>query len=101
MPDTHDSSVMQAYRQVMQWNLNNSHYLQQAKDQFARHDKADAFLIAAAKSNGFTIVTHERSNSGIKNRVPLPEAAKQFNVKCMLIYDLLSQHATGNFTLAL
>src|SRR5664279_1918920 len=55
--DIHDSSVMQTYRQVMQWNVSNNHYRQQAKDEFARFDKADAFLIAAAKAHGFTLVT--------------------------------------------
>jgi hypothetical protein len=99
--DTHDNKVMQAYGQVMQWNVGNDHYRQQAKDEFARFDKADAFLIAAAKAHGFTIVTHELGRPESKRRVLIPDAADAFNIKSIMIYDLLSQHATGNFTLTL
>jgi hypothetical protein len=99
--DTHDIAVMQAYRQVMQWNVSNNHYRQQAKDEFARFDKADAFLIAAAKAHGFIVVTHEASKPESKRRVLIPDAGNEFNVKSIMIYDLLSQHATGNFALAL
>jgi hypothetical protein len=99
--DTHDPAVMQAYRQVMQWNVSNSHYLPQAKDEFARSDKADAFLIAAAKAHGFTVVTHELSRPESKKRVLIPDAANEFNIKSIMIYDLLSQYATGKFALTL
>jgi hypothetical protein len=99
--DMHDRSVMQAYRQVMQWNVSNNHYRQQAKDEFARFDKADAFLIAAAKAHGFVVVTHEASKPESKKRVLIPDAGNEFNVKSIMIYDLLSQYATGNFALSL
>lgn len=99
--DMHDGAVMQAYRQIMQWNVANNHYRQQAKDEFARHDKADAFLIAAAKAYGFTVVTHEASKPESKKRVLIPDAAKQFGIKSIMIYDLLSQHANSNFALAI
>jgi hypothetical protein len=40
----------------MQWNVSNIHYRKQAKDEFARFDKADTFLIAAAKTHGFSVI---------------------------------------------
>jgi hypothetical protein len=101
MADIHDNAVMQAYRQVMQWIVSNNHYRQQAKDEFARFDKADAFLIAVAKAHGFTVVTHEASKPESKKRVLIPDAGNEFNVKSIMIYDLLTQHANGNFALAL
>jgi hypothetical protein len=99
--DTQDNTVMQAYRQVMQWNVSNNHYRQQAKDEFARFDKADAFLVAAAKAYRYTIVTHEASQPESKKRVLIPDAANEFEIKSIMIYDLLSQNATGNFALTL
>jgi hypothetical protein len=99
--DKHDIAVMQAYRQVMQWNVSNNHYRQQAKDEFARSDKADAFLIATAKAHGFIVVTHEASKPESKKRVLIPDAGNAFNVKSIMIYDLLSQYANGNFALSL
>ncbi len=80
IPDTKDGIVMQAYRQVMQWNVSNRHYTQQARDEFARFDKADAFLIAVAKAHGFIVVTHELSNPKAQRRVLIPDAAKVFDL---------------------
>jgi hypothetical protein len=97
VPDTHDVLVMQAYAQVMTWNFSNNHYTQQAKDEFARADKADAFLIATAKAHGFSLATHERSWPETKRRVLIPDAAQVFDVSSMMIYDLLSRHAVGTF----
>lgn len=88
---------MQAYGRVMHWNVTNTHYRQQAKDEFARFDKADAFLIAVAKAHGFSLVTHEVSRPESKKRILIPDAANAFNVENIMIYDLLSRHATGNF----
>jgi hypothetical protein len=36
-----------------------------------------------------------------KKRVLIPDAANQFDIESIMIYDLLSQHATGNFALTL
>lgn len=96
--DTHDASVMLAYKQVMQWNAANNHYRQQAKDEFARFDKADAFLIATAKAHDYHLVTHEASRPESRKRILIPDAAKAFNIESVMIYDLLSWHAIGNFS---
>lgn len=97
VPDTHDATVMQAYGQVMTWILPNSHYTQQAKDEFARADKADSFLIATAKTHGFKLTTHELSKPETKRRILIPNAADVFGVGCTMIYNLLSRHAVGTF----
>lgn len=99
IPDTHDNQVMRAYGEVMQWIVTNDHYRQQAKDEFARFDKADAFLIAAAKAHGFAIVTHEIGNPDSKKRVMIPDAGYQFGIQSLVIYDLLSGYARDNFVL--
>ena len=99
--DIADSQVRQQYAQLMQWNASNTHYLSQAKAEFAGTDEADAFLIAAALAHNFTIVTQEVSNPHRKNKVMLPDAADKFGVKNIFIYELLSQQATGNFALTL
>lgn len=99
--DVRDSAVMQEYRQVMEWNTSNTHYLPQAKAEFASSDEADAFLIATALAHKFTIVTHEASNPNRKNKVMLPDTANEFGVKNIFIFELLSQHAAGNFAFTL
>lgn len=96
--DVQDAKVMTIYKEVMQWSLSSTHYTQQAKDEFARHDKADAFLIAVAKTYGHTLVTHELSNPKSKKRILIPDAAAAMRVNSIQIYDLLSRHANGHFS---
>ncbi len=90
---------MTSYSKIMVWLNSNKHYTPQAKNEFARADIADAFLIAVAKTYSYTIVTQEQSNPEAKRRVLIPDAAKAFDVKTLTIYDLLSLHAKGNFSL--
>jgi hypothetical protein len=99
--DIADSQVRQEYVQLMHWNASNTHYLPQAKAEFAGSDEADAFLLATALAHNFTIVTQEVSNPHRKNKVMLPDVANEFGIKPIFIYDLLNQHATGNFALSL
>lgn len=99
--DITDGAVRKEYSSIMQWIAADTHYLPQAKAEFANSDEADAFLIATALVHNCMIVTYETRNPAQKNRVKLPDAADRFVVKNILIYDLLNQHATGNFDLAL
>lgn len=99
LPDLSDAGVRASYAKIMQWISGNSHYTQQAKNEFMQPDVADAFIIAVAMTYGHVIVTHEKSNPDAKKRVLIPDAAKEFGVDCIMIYDLLSRHAERSFTL--
>jgi len=99
LPDIKDNSVIPSYIEIMQWINSDTHYTPQAKKEFAREDVADAFLIAVARTYGYTIVTHEKGNTEAKKRVLIPDAAKVFKVESIMIYDLLSQYAENNFSL--
>jgi len=99
LTDIKDQAVMASYRQIMQWNHSNNHYTVQAKQEFANHNVADAFLIAMAQTHEYKIVTYEKSNPDRKRRIPIPDAANVFGIECIMIYDLLSQYAEDNFSL--
>lgn len=99
LPDIRDIQVMRSYAEIMTWLANNTHYTPQAKTEFARSDIADAFLIAVAKTHGHIIVTHEKSQPESKKRVLIPDAANAFGIKTIMIYDLLTEYAEGNFSL--
>jgi hypothetical protein len=99
--DITDREVRKEYASIMQWIASDTHYLPQAKAEFADSAEADAFLIATALAHNYIIVTNERGNPARKSKVMLPDAADKFSVKTIFIYDLLSQHAKGNFSLSL
>ncbi|ATG89123.1 DUF4411 family protein [Methylomonas koyamae] len=89
------------YASIMKWIADDKHYLPAAKKEFASHDEADAFLIAAAVAHQCKIVTHEIRKPAQLSKVQLPDAADKFSVETISVYDLLSRHATGNFNFTL
>lgn len=100
LDDTDDPEVMKQYAHSIQWATGKSkHYTSLAIKDFADHKKADAFLVAAAKRHGFTIVTQEEENAASKKRIPLPDAAHAVGVKTIHVYDMLSKHSTKAFKL--
>lgn len=99
LPDSTDNGVMAVYGQVMQWAINNAHYKDHAKAEFAKESSADAFLLAAAKHHGFDLVTQERSNPERKTRIMLPDAANALGVNPMFVYEMLSAYAEPTFKL--
>lgn len=99
LDDIQDAAVMTAYGTVMSWAHASTHYLAAAKAEFAREKEADAFILSLAKAHGYTIVTQEKPNPAKTSRIPLPDAAKAFNVPTIYIYDLLAKHAGSTFTL--
>ena len=57
--DITDGAVRKEYSSIMQWIASDTHYLPQAKAEFANIDETDAFLIATALAHNCMIVTHE------------------------------------------
>lgn len=74
------SSCIDVYSQIAIWVHTNNHFLQSAKDEFLATDLADPWLIAFAKKNNLTIVTHETSQPQRRNRIKIPEPCIHFGV---------------------
>jgi len=75
------SSAVNFYAKIALWANNSSHFNQAAIDDFLATDLADPWLIAYAKENNLTIVTHEISQPQRKNRIKIPEPCIHFGVK--------------------
>ena len=75
---TDDSGVTNWYANIMQWVYASTQFNDEAKAEFAK--VADGWLIAYAKSNKLTIVTHEVYNPKIKSKVPIPNICRELNV---------------------
>ena len=52
---------------------------------------ADYLLIAYAKAHSHTLVTHERFNANVKNRIPIPNACRAMGVKTVDTFQMLRQ----------
>ena len=63
------TSCVDIYSQIAMWTHSSTHFQQSAKDEFLATDLADPWLIAYAKKNDLTIVTHEISQPQRRNRI--------------------------------
>lgn len=63
-------------------------------DPYARHDEADRYIIAHAKLNGWSVVTHE-TPAHSKKRAPrshyIPDVCSALGVPCINFLDLMRQ----------
>lgn len=69
-----------------------------AKDEFAKQDNADAWLLAHAMKKGFTIITFERPSPEAKKRIMIPNVAKDHNIKTITLFEFLERFSDQNFT---
>lgn len=78
------------YQNVILW-ANAQSYTSNAKSEFAANTVADAFLIAKAKMENYTLVTYERSEPLKKSKVKIPDVCMAMNVRCIDINTALRE----------
>jgi hypothetical protein len=93
---TRSAAVANEYGKMMIW-VNGQPYTAPAKAEFASAANADGWLVAFAKVNGLTVVTHEVLSNGMK-RVKIPNVCEQFGVEYCDTYDML-EDLKGNLIL--
>ncbi len=85
-------TVLQNYIAIISWvNSMSHHYTPSAIQEFLETDLADPWLVAFAVSNGWTIVTYEKSEPNRKNRIKIPEVCNQFNVRYINTIEMLRE----------
>lgn len=84
---TNQSTVISAYGDIMKWVNSESQYSPEAKASFAAG--ADGWLIAYAAAKHYIVVTHERFDSRIKRRVPIPNVCREFDVQYLDTFQML------------
>jgi hypothetical protein len=88
------SGVMNQYSQVSSWAASrNSHYSQNAINEFLDADEADAFLIAyvLADTNNRTLVTQETSEPNRKSKIKIPEPSNVFGVRYIKMMEMFRE----------
>lgn len=86
--------VVAEYAAVLQYIQNNACYKQSAVTEWSRATVADAWLIAAAKKKGYTLVTFEKFNQGVNannksKTARIPNIATDFNVKTVDLFYMM------------
>ena len=83
---TDSKIVLTAYRDIIQWAQRQTHFTNAAKSEFA--SAADAWVIAYAKANNATVVTHERS-ARKSTKIKIPDVCEHFDIQCTDTFDML------------
>ena len=84
---TQDQAVIVAFEHMVTWVNSESQFTSAAKAEFA--SVADGWLIAYAKVNELTVVTHEVYDPTIKKKVPMPNVCLEFDVECRNTFEML------------
>lgn len=84
---TGTQSIVDAYRQLIDWVHDNPQFTAAARVEFA--GSADGWLAAYAIANGAVVVTNEVSAPQAQRRVPLPDLCHQFQIPCVNTFEML------------
>ena len=96
MVSSKDSTLITHYSDILNYINTSPLYKNEALNSWASNTSADAWLIAAALTHSYTVITFERPNAGLNDRQPskdakIPDICKQFNVKCENLYYMMRQ----------
>ncbi len=86
---TQDAQVVAAYRRLMNWAQNQTQFSIKAKEDFAKN--ADAWIIAFAMENGWTVVTHEEFSKDVVRTIPIPNVCLEFGVTYVNTFEMLEE----------
>ncbi len=84
---TQDQAVIDAFQDMMTWVNSESQFTPAAKAEFA--SAADGWLIAYAKVNELTVVTHEVLAPDAEKKVPMPNVGLEFDVDYVNTFEML------------
>ena len=81
-------AVLRAYREINQWVQEQVRFSDFEKSKFA--DDVDAWVIAYAKANSATVVTHERSRPE-STKIKIPDVCDCFQIGWTDTFDMLQK----------
>ncbi len=94
--DRREPSILKYYQRILRYIQANECYKPQALAEWSRNTVADPWLIAAAKTHGYTIITFEVHNNGLSHRNPsknakIPDVAQEFGVKTETLFYMMRE----------
>lgn len=84
---TADKAVTDAFREMVNWVQGEAQFTPEAKAEFS--NVADGWLIAYAKANDLTVVTHEEYSPEARKKVLIPNVCIEFDVEYCNTFEML------------
>ncbi len=85
--ETADANVINVFSKLVNWAQTQSQFTPEAKAEFAT--VADAWLVAFARVNGLTVVTHEEYAPQAKRSIKIPNVCVEFGVNYCSTFEML------------
>ncbi len=86
---TNQADVIEMYGQLMVWANAQPQFTVAAKAEFSAAENADAWLVAYAKAKGHIVVTLEKLDPNIRNKIPIPNVCQEFDVQYVDTFQML------------
>lgn len=90
---TKDKSVVDEFQEMVKWVYSVQRFTPAAKSSFA--SGADGWVVAYAKVNDLTVVTHEQYAAEAKRTVPIPNLCLEFRVAYVNTFEMLRELGEG------
>jgi hypothetical protein len=92
--DHRDSSILQAYRQVITHIQVSGFYTERALQKWSIDNVADPWLIACALAKGYTLVTFETPTGNLSKQSPIsnpkiPDVCRALSVPCIDLFSMM------------
>lgn len=93
--DRRNEKIVISYQEILEYLRQSPCYKPSALAEWSRSDVADPWLVASAKTLGFTIITFETSNPNLNNYQPskyakIPDVARVFDVEVCNLFEMMN-----------
>lgn len=87
-----ETKYMESYIEVIKHSQNLS-VNNLAKEKFADENKADAWLVAVALKNKYTIISNEKFiDNKERKHIKIPRICKELKIECMDIFNFIAEN---------
>ena len=92
--DRREPKILTNYTEVLEYLHSSGLYQDKALSAWSQAHIADPWLIAAARTYGFTVVTLEKPHGGLRSKnkagsAKIPDVCKEFDVQCKDLFYMM------------
>lgn len=87
-----NDAVLLRYQEIIRWSVENPQFNTNAKNEFAKYEEADAWVVAFALTNNLTVVSQEEYKHDIKRKIPIPNVCHAFGIRHINTFTFLREN---------
>lgn len=89
---TNNDDILTHYSEIVNYVYSlNSHYKEEAINEFLKENNSDSWVIAFAKAKNLIVVTEEKPNPHAKRKIFIPDVCNNFNINYIDTFQMLKE----------